>query len=115
MDVERGRTVKGWRPRRLGERALLWLGSGSCWLPLPSRLPLLLSVFSSPCSCSHSSLSPAQPLRLQHSLGLFLFFYSGLPIRSKSTDLEKPVWDQILTCAYLAGGFLPFSDSFSSS
>lgn len=83
MDVERGRTVKGWRPRRLGERALLWLGSGSCWLPLPSLPPLLLSVFSSPCSCSHSSLSPAQPLGLQHSLGLFLFFILGYQLGAR--------------------------------
>ena len=30
MDVERGRTVKGWRPRRLGEHVLLRLGLGSC-------------------------------------------------------------------------------------
>lgn len=32
MDVERGRTVKGWRPRRLGEHILPTLVSGDCVL-----------------------------------------------------------------------------------
>ena len=98
MDVERGRTVKGWRPRRLGERALLQLGSGSCWLPLPS-LPasaafcLLFSMLTFLLLLSSSvARSPA------FSWSVFVF-YSGLPVRSESTDLEKPVWDQILTCA----------------
>lgn len=64
MDVERGRTVKGWRPRRLGEHILHRLGSVSCWLlsHLSLLYPLLLSVFSSSPSCSHAlSLSLAQP------------------------------------------------------
>ena len=100
MDVERGRTVKGWRPRRLGERVLLWLGSGSCWLPLPFLppsaavcllFPARLLTFLLPLSSSASQF-PA------FSWSVFVF-YSGLPIRSESTNLEKPVWDHILTCA----------------
>lgn len=53
MDVERGRTVKGWRPRRLGERVLLWLGSGSCWLPLPFLAPLSCFLSSLPCMAAN--------------------------------------------------------------
>lgn len=32
MDVERGRTVKGWRPRRLGKHILPMVGSEGCAL-----------------------------------------------------------------------------------
>lgn len=98
MDVERGRTVKGWRPRRLGEHALLRMGLGSCRLPLPS-LPtsaafcLLFSMLTFLLLLSSSA--PRSPA-FSWSVSVF---YSGLPVRSESTDLEKPVWDQILTCA----------------
>lgn len=43
-------------------------------------------------------LSSSAPRSPAFSWSVFVF-YSGLPVRSESTDLEKPVWDQILTCA----------------
>ena len=50
MDVERGRTVKGWRPRRLGERSLCGLGPGgpaSLLHSLPLSACLAAHVFPS--------------------------------------------------------------------
>ena len=110
MDVERGRTVKGWRPRRLGEHILLRLGSGSCRLlsHLSFLYPLLLSVFSSSASCSHAlSLSSSAFLVTIFSPGLVS--YSGLLVRSKSTDVEKPVWSRIP--AYVIPGWWIFPSS----
>lgn len=51
MDVERGRTVKGWRPRRLGERVLLWRAWGPAGFLSLFFPPLLLFVFSSQHGC----------------------------------------------------------------
>lgn len=72
MDVERGRTVKGWRPRRLGERALLWLGSGSCWLPLPSLPPPCCFLSSLPHAAAH--IPPSLQLSLSVSSILLVCF-----------------------------------------
>lgn len=79
MDVERGRTVKGWRPRRLGECMLPTPGSAFCawWLRSPCVLlhPLLLSVFSSPrCpAATHiASLSGSSSFHHRHMAGVCL-------------------------------------------
>lgn len=74
MDVERGRTVKGWGPRRLGEHFLRMQGSqGSRAQRLRSHLfllhPLLPSVFSA------SSHFPTAAHILPPSLQLALFHY----------------------------------------
>lgn len=74
MDVERGRTVKGWRPRRLGEHFLPMQGSqGSRTQWLRSHLfllhPLLPSVFSA------SSHLPKAAHILHPSLQLALFHH----------------------------------------
>lgn len=74
MDVERGRTVKGWRPRRLGERFLPMQGSqGSRAQGLRVLRfllhPLLPSVFSA------SSHFPTAAHVLPPSLQLALCHY----------------------------------------
>ncbi|XP_021563287.1 U1 small nuclear ribonucleoprotein 70 kDa isoform X1 [Carlito syrichta] len=68
VDVERGRTVKGWRPRRLGEHdlpcwALGGLAPGGLSFPLlhsPVLSSLPLSSF--PLCCSHSSFIPSSSI-----------------------------------------------------
>lgn len=74
MDVERGRTVKGWRPRRLGEHFLPMQGSQGLrtqWLRSHLFLlhPLLPSVFSA------SSHLPKAAHILHPSLLLALFHH----------------------------------------
>lgn len=115
MDVERGRTVKGWRPRRLGEHILpMWGSQGSCVWWFNSHLFLLKNtsyapsaafclLFLLPHCCSHppslSSLSSFIIILLVPSS------HSELPSRSRSTGLKRPVWDQKPACCFLAGGF----------
>ena len=69
MDVERGRTVKGWRPRRLGEHFLSRLDPGG---PDSLLCPLLLSVFPSSFCLPGCSSHPPFLLQLLLSPSSFL-------------------------------------------
>lgn len=80
MDVERGRTVKGWRPRRLGEHVLPSMGSRGPWTWWPCSHFFAAFCFSVSCRLTSpiASSSPASLFRGHHISDSRLSPRSGL-------------------------------------